>query len=111
MRNWKPTLVGLLLLSITGAAVAAGEPEFTLVIKNHRFAPAEITVPAGTKVKLIVDNQDPTPEEFESHALNREKVIPGNTKAAIFVGPLKPGSYDFVGEFHEATAKGKLIAK
>jgi heme/copper-type cytochrome/quinol oxidase subunit 2 len=111
MNYWKATLAGLLLLSATGIAGAADEPEYTLVIKNHRFTPAEITVPADKKVKLVVDNQDATPEEFESHKLNREKVIPGNSKAAIWVGPLKPGTYEFVGEYHEATAKGKLIAR
>ena len=111
MNHWKATLAGLLLMSAMGIAGAANEPEFTIVIKNHRFTPAEITVPAGKKVKLIVDNQDATPEEFESHKLNREKVIPGNSKAVIWVGPLKPGTYEFVGEYHEATAKGKLIAK
>jgi len=111
MNHWKATLAGLLLMAAMGIAGAANEPEFTIVIKNHRFTPAEITVPAGKKVKLIVDNQDATPEEFESHKLNREKVIPGNSKAVIWVGPLKPGTYEFVGEYHEATAKGKLIAK
>jgi len=73
--------------------------------------PAELEVPAGQKIKLLVDNQDPTPEEFESHSLNREKVIPGNSKAAIFIGPLKPGGYEFFGEFHQATAQGRIVAK
>ena len=50
-------------------------------------------------------------EEFESHSLSREKVIPGGAKATIFIGPLKPGRYEFVGEFHEATAKGAVVAK
>ena len=111
MNYLKTLLAGLLLLSAMGIAAAADEPEFTLVIKNHRFTPTEITVPAGKKLKLIVDNQDATPEEFESHKLHREKVIAGNSKATILVGPLKPGTYEFVGEYHEATAKGKLIAK
>jgi len=26
-------------------------------------------------------------------------------------GPLKPGEYEFVGEYHEKTAIGKLIVK
>lgn len=86
-------------------------PEFTLVIKDHRFQPAELTIPAGTKVRLVVDNQDPTPEEFESHELNREKVIPGNSKARIFVGPLEAGVYPFFGEFNQATCQGKLIVQ
>lgn len=91
--------------------VAAAEPEFTLVIKNHRFEPAELKVPAGQRVKLIVDNQDSTPEEFESHSLNREKVIPGGTKATIFIGPLKPGRYGFFGEYNEKTAQGAVVAE
>src|SRR5665647_2345769 len=45
---------------------AMAEPEALLVIKGHRFEPAELKVPAGQRVKLTVHNQDPTPEEFES---------------------------------------------
>jgi plastocyanin len=93
------------------AAQAADAPEFLLTIKNHRFEPAELKVPAGQRVKLIVHNQDSTPEEFESHSLNREKVIPGGAKASIFIGPLKPGRYTFFGEFNEATAKGAVVAE
>ena len=68
-------------------------------------------MPAGKKVKLIVKNEDATPEEFESKKLKREKVIPGKSQATIFVGPLKAGEYPFVGEFHEDTASGKLLVK
>jgi len=90
---------------------AAGEPEFTLTLRDHRFTPSEVRVPAKVKVKLIVDNQDASPEEFDSHALNREKVIPGKSKATIYIGPLAPGRYSFVGEFNESTAKGVVIAE
>ena len=97
------------LLIASGAAAA--EPEVTLVIKNHRFEPAELKVKAGEKIKLIVHNQDATPEEFESHTLNREKVIPGGQTAVIKVAPLDPGRYEFFGEYHEDSAKGALVAK
>lgn len=104
-----------LCVAVSGALLCgwalAAEPEFALVIKNHRFEPAELKVPAGQRVKLIVDNQDGTAEEFESHSLNREKVIPGGTKAAIFIGPLKPGRYTFFGEYHEKTAQGAVVAE
>jgi plastocyanin len=89
----------------------AADADVVLVIKNHRFEPAELKVPAGPRVRLVVHNQDDTPEEFESHALNREKVIPAGAKATIFIGPLKPGRYDFFGEYHEATAKGVVVAE
>lgn len=93
------------------AAHAAGEPEFTLTLRDHRFTPSEVRVPAKVKVKLVVDNQDASPEEFDSHALNREKVIPGKSKATIYIGPLAPGRYSFMGEFNASTAQGVVIAE
>ena len=101
----------LLSLVLLPAFANAAAPEINLVIKDHRFIPAEVKVPAGQKIKLLIDNQDATPEEFESHELNREKVIAGRSKATIYIGPLKPGSYPFIGEFNEATAKGVVIAE
>jgi plastocyanin len=90
---------------------ALAEPEALLVIKNNRFQPAELKVPAGQRVKLTVHNQDATAEEFESHSLNREKIVPPGAKVVVYVGPLKPGRYDFFGEYHEATAQGVLVAE
>jgi plastocyanin len=89
----------------------AAEPEYALVIRDHKFEPAELRIPAATKVKLIIDNQDASAEEFESKELKREKVIPGKSKATVLIGPLKPGRYPFVGEFHEKTAKGVVIVE
>jgi len=102
-------LAALLLLGST--SVIAADDEFRLVIENHRFTPEELTVPAGKKIKLVVENRDATPEEFESHSLNREKVIAGKSTATIFIGPLKAGKYPFVGEYNEATAKGVIVAR
>ena len=100
------------LISAFGGDVrAAAEPEFLLVIREHRFEPAELKVPANQRIKLVVHNQDPSPEEFDSHALNREKVVPAQTKVTIYLGPLKPGRYAFIGEYHEATAKGVVVAE
>ena len=98
-------------LGLVGGPAHAADKEMLLVIKNHRFEPVELKVPAGQRVKLVVHNQDSTPEEFESHALNREKVIPAGAKATIFIGPLKAGRYAFFGEYNEATAKGAVIAE
>ena len=98
-------------LAALAATANAAETEVLLVLKNHRFEPSEIRVAADQRIKLIVHNQDKTPEEFESHALNREKIVPPGAKVAIFVGPLKPGRYAFYGEYNEATAKGVLIAE
>ena len=89
-----------------GLVVAA--PEFKIEIKNHLFFPAELTVPADTKVKLRIFNHDATNEEFESYDMNREKVIIGNSQTVIFIGPLKPGDYEFFGEFYPKTAQGNI---
>ncbi len=98
------------LLCLPALALAA-DPEFSLTISEHRFAPAELRVPAGKKIKLLIDNQDASAEEFESHELNREKVIPGKSKSFVFIGPLKPGRYPFFGEFNPKTAQGVIIAE
>lgn len=101
----------LALAALAACTLALAEPQASLVIKDHRFDPAEIKVPAGQRVRLTVHNQDATPEEFESHKLNREKIIPPGAKVVIFIGPLKKGRYEFFGEYNEATAKGVVIAE
>jgi len=103
-----PSAVLLMALAAASPTVAA-PPVYEIEIRNHLFLPDAITIPANTKVKLIVYNRDPTPEEFESFELNREKVIMGGAKATIFVGPLAPGEYPFFGEFNPNTALGKII--
>ncbi|PWB46884.1 MAG: hypothetical protein C3F18_12335 [Nitrosomonadales bacterium] len=93
------------------AAATAADNEYRLIIQDHRFQPAELVVPAGKKIRLAVENRDATPEEFESHDLNREKVIAGKSAASIFIGPLAPGRYRFYGEFNEKTAQGVIVAQ
>ena len=108
-----PILIALFTAGLASGAgtVTAQETEVRVAIKEHKFIPAEVTVPAGKKIKLIVENQDATAEEFESYELNREKVVPAKGQITIFVGPLAPGRYPFFGEYHKDTAKGVLIAK
>lgn len=98
------------LLIVTALPAKAAE-SFTIVIKDHKFSPETLEVPAGERIKLVVDNQDPTPEEFESHDLMREKIINGNSRGIVFVGPLEPGSYSYFGEFNMDTALGTIVAK
>ena len=110
MKLLKPILLAGLALFLTIPAFAE-DPEYRLVIKNHQFTPENIEIPAGQKIRLVIENQDATPEEFESHPLNREKIVPANGKAIVYLGPLEPGRYPFVGEFHSKTAKGNIIVK
>ena len=101
----------IVAVSLLAAVAYAATPEYEIEIRNHLFVPDVLTIPANTKVKLIVYNRDPTPEEFESFELNREKVIMGGRKAIIFVGPLAPGEYPFFGEFNAQTALGKIVVQ
>lgn len=104
-------VLAVAVIALGCGAAQAEEPVVTVTIKDHRFIPEDVEIPAGQKVKLIVKNEDATPEEFESFELNREKIIAGKSQAVIYVGPVSAGTYPFFGEFNQATAKGRLIAK
>lgn len=93
------------------AAVAAEETSLEVSIKDHRFTPAELHAPADKPIVIVVKNLDSTPEEFESKALKIEKVVAGSAEITVRVRPLKAGSYKFVGEYHESTAKGVLVVE
>lgn len=101
----------LLLALLLATPVRAAAPEFELVIRDHLFFPATIEIPAGVKIRLLIDNQDDTLEEFKSYELNREKVVPGKSNTVIFIGPLSPGEYPFFGEFYPKTAQGKVVVR
>lgn len=104
--------LGLLLsLSWQGRVYASALPEFRLEIRQHLFYPSWLEVPARQRFVLVIDNRDRTPEEFESGALNRKKIIPGQQQVRLVVGPLLAGSYPFYGEFFPKTAQGLIQAQ
>lgn len=103
-------IAAMMLLSPSPVA-AADALEIPVVIKDHRFDPAEIRVPAQKSVKLMVKNMDASSEEFESKVLRIEKVIAPNSTGTVRLKPLEPGRYPFVGEFHEDTAKGTIVVE
>jgi len=99
------------LLYVVHPATAEEVVAVSVVIRNHAFEPAEVRVPAGRTIRLTVQNADATPEEFESHDLNLEKIVTGGGSIVLEFGPLKAGTYRFVGEFNEDSAKGRIIAE
>ena len=114
MRGFVLALARMMVLAAFGVpsvAHVAVAQEFNLVIRNNKFEPEEIRVPAGKRVSIYVRNEDAAPEEFDSPALKVEKVIPGKSKALVRIGPLEPGRYEFIGEFHADTAKGVVIVE
>jgi hypothetical protein len=111
MKRW--LMVSGLILATCCASLAQGAdmPVYKLVIKDHAFQPAEFKAPAGTKFKVLVINQDPTPSEFESNDFNREKIVLANSSTTVFVGPLDKGQYKFFDDFHQDTGNGVLIVQ
>jgi len=103
----------LLAMGLAAAgAVRAEEPRVVqLTIKDHRFDPAEVRVPAGKAFVLQVKNEDGTAEELESRPLKVEKVIAGKRTATVRVRALEKGRYAFYGEYHPATAQGAVVAE
>jgi hypothetical protein len=110
-RQFAPFLMLLGLAALGPAAHAGDLPEFRLVLQNHTYQPAELKVPADTKFKLLIENRDASPEEFESTEFNREKIVLPNSSTSVYIGPLKAGSYRFFGDFHQDTAQGRLIVE
>jgi len=105
-------VAGLIAMSLVAVAASAAEmPEYKLVIKDHKFQPTELTVPANTKFKVLVSNQDSTPSEFESNEFNREKIVLPNSEVTVFIGPLDKGQYKFFDDFHQDTGNGVLIVQ
>ncbi|OKH87210.1 cupredoxin domain-containing protein [Thalassospira sp. TSL5-1] len=107
-----PALVSAVLIGGVISTVAHAETQtIDMVIKDHKFSPAEITIPANTSVILQVKNADHAVEEFDSHDLRREKIIAPGMTAKIKLDGLAPGVYSFMGEFHSSTAQGKVHVK
>ena len=105
-------IFGVLIAVLGGtAAWAADRPEIPLTIENNKFSPEELKVKANTPFTVVVTNKDKTPEEFESKELKIEKVVPPGKTVKVLIRALKPGTYNFVGDYHQATAKGRIIAE
>jgi len=113
MRLIRPaTLATLVLAALSPAPAAlAAEATLALTLKNHHFDPAEPTIPANTRIHVSVKNLDTTAAEFESDDFKAEKVVPAGQEVKFYIGPLKPGTYEFHDEYHEDESKTKLTAK
>jgi heme/copper-type cytochrome/quinol oxidase subunit 2 len=105
--------LGFAFALIAGSAspAFAADDSYSVTLKDHKFSPAELTIPANKKVKVTVKNMDSTPAEFESDDFKAEKVIPAGKAVDVWIGPLKPGTYEFHDEYHETESKSHLTVK
>lgn len=104
----------LTLMTFALAVPAAGAqqlPSFTITVKDGRFSPDRLEVPADTRVKLVLKNEGPGPLEFENPEMHVEKVISAGVTSFVVLPRLQPGQYDFIDEFNPFTGELKVIAK
>jgi len=100
-----------LLLAMEAALAEDAALRIEVTIRDHRFSPAEIRVPAGKQAVINLRNEDQTAEEFDSTALGIEKIVAGRRSATVKLRPLAAGRYPFMGEYHAETAQGVVIVE
>lgn len=113
-RQTYAVMISVVALSIlaTGPALAAEDStRVRLSIKDHRFQPTEVQVPAAKPIAIEIRNLDATPVEFESKTLRVEKVVTGGGVITLQIRALQPGRYRFYDDYHEDTTEGFLVVQ
>lgn len=100
-----------MLIAAAPSSAAEELHQVRLTARDGRFYPETIEVPAGTRFKIVIVNEGPGPEEFESNNPHREKVLAAGATSFLIFPALQPGVYPFFGEFHPETAKGRIVVK
>jgi hypothetical protein len=109
---WLLQVILLCIAGSTALASAADTPlALALTLEQHRFSPEEFRIKANTPFILVITNKDNEDEEFEISALRIEQIVSGGQTLSVKIPALKPGTYTFVGEFHEKTAHGRIVAE
>ena len=121
-------ILGLSLL-LTACYRNGASTNIDLTISDFHFTPDTITVPAGQKITLNVDNEGFVSHQFAIFKLGTSpgekfdisdkgnvywmfEILPGRSGTAVFTAPIEPGEYDFAcGIFGhlEAGMIGKLV--
>jgi len=114
----RSSLVKAVIMAFAMVGPWIGEPlaadplaEVALTLENGRFSPEELQVKAGSPFMLVITNKDSKDEEFEIESLKIEKVVPAGRTRRVKMPALRAGVYRFIGEYAQATAKGRLVAK
>ena len=112
MRSWTriATVAGAALL-LASAAGAAEPTTVELTLKDHRFTPAEVKVPANQPFQITVHNQDDAAEEIDSGPLKVEKVVPPGSSATVRVRPMPPAATSSWASTTRRRRKGVVVAE
>ncbi|KIL99093.1 MAG: cupredoxin domain-containing protein [Magnetospirillum sp.] len=93
------TLAVMALILAASSAFADEIGVYNLTMSKEKFLPERIEIPAETKVSIMIDNQGDATEKL-NFLVNHERVLPGGKATRLFIGPLEPGEYKFVGIYH-----------
>ena len=104
------TLLGTAVLFASADGNAQQSASVAISVKDHRFQPSQISVPANRPISFRVKNLDSEPMEFESTSLRVEKVIAPGSEGVVNVRALAPGHYEFFDDFHQQT-RGTLVVQ
>jgi len=107
----RAALTVVLVLSAGAASAEGDEPTFQIVFKGGAIAPLRLEVPAKTRFRLQIRNEDDAPAEFESVELHKEKVLAPHSETVMVIRTLDAGEYSFFDDFHPNAAPAVLVAK
>jgi len=93
------------------AQAPADLPSFHVVARDGRFLPSRLAVPAGTRIRLTLQNDGPGPLEFENDDMHIEKILGPGGRSFVILPKLAPGAYSFVDEFNPITGELVVIAE
>ena len=112
MRN---SVLRIALAAAVGLSIACARAEdlttYTITLKNHRFAPAEIHVPSGKPFLVVVTNANGASDEFEMLLPPVERVIQAGEQGSVRIRPLGRGRFPFFGEADPDSEQGAFISE
>lgn len=89
-----------------------------IAAKDNKFDKNTITVKAGQKVTVTLDNQDKIPHNFSvfttkggTALYTGDYINGGDKKSMTFTAPAKPGNYYFECEIHPETMNGAFVVQ
>jgi len=118
MRQLFRPVIGLFVLVLLIAAACSQakpvpvDPNFdgaqaTIRASNIAFDPSDITLPAGTPLRIILDNQDSgVPHDIRiangDQQIGLSPTVTGPAQTEVRFGPLEPGTYQLTCTIHPA---------
>ena len=104
-------------LAVAGSLVACGSkgdssggasaPTVTLTAVYTQYAPAEISLPAGKRATIKLDNRDNIEHNLTVEQLEIDKDVEGKKAVSVTV-TAKAGTYQFHCEYHPQQMKGTI---